>query len=391
MTSVIKNVYGSLQEELKRAKEDLKGVEENIKKIIGRDPNEGPPNRLMLKRTVSMVDSSDKEIETGTTWRPNQGDNNFIGRGRKVTTYRNWQDLNVKTNTNKDDERPIKRRLGEPKTVFSRLSGPPRISRNESSGEDNTISSLKPVLSSQVIVTPREIPSRKEVLAAQGSDESSKARNRRMFGALLGTLQKFRQEETKLKGREEKKAQVEKKLEEAAIREKEELKRERQELFQNRKRRQADIRNIELKMLRIQEQEEWEKSNKHLLNFIQTKAKPHIFYLPKKHIKKTEEALLASQSVIGKMIEKKRAEVQDEVAAILRRNKTQNEEMEIDNGQEESVDKENQEVTTDLIVPKVEDIKQEIENVNDLKPAIKEEVVSDIRVPNDSAESEIPV
>lgn len=52
---------------------------------------------------------------------------------------------------------------------------------------------------------------------------------------------------------EEKKAQVEKKLEEAAKREKEELKRERQALFQNRKRRQAEIRNIELKMARIQE------------------------------------------------------------------------------------------------------------------------------------------
>lgn len=45
MSSSIANVYGSLQAELEKAKEDLKGVEENIKKIIGRDPNEGPPNR----------------------------------------------------------------------------------------------------------------------------------------------------------------------------------------------------------------------------------------------------------------------------------------------------------------------------------------------------------
>lgn len=38
----IKKYYGSLQVELDRAKEDLKGVEESIKKMIGRDPNESP-------------------------------------------------------------------------------------------------------------------------------------------------------------------------------------------------------------------------------------------------------------------------------------------------------------------------------------------------------------
>lgn len=42
METTIKRFYGSLQVELERAKEDLKGVEESIKKIIGRDPNEGP-------------------------------------------------------------------------------------------------------------------------------------------------------------------------------------------------------------------------------------------------------------------------------------------------------------------------------------------------------------
>lgn len=56
-------------------------------------------------------------------------------------------------------------------------------------------------LISKVIVTPKEIPSREEALQAQNSDEKFKARNRRMFGSLLGTLQKFQQEETKLKSK----------------------------------------------------------------------------------------------------------------------------------------------------------------------------------------------
>ena len=57
------------------------------------------------------------------------------------------------------------------------------------------------MVSSRVIDTPREVPSRQEVIRRESTDERSKQRNRRMFGALLGTLQKFRQEETKLKAK----------------------------------------------------------------------------------------------------------------------------------------------------------------------------------------------
>lgn len=41
----------------------------------------------------------------------------------------------------------------------------------------------------------RELPTRAAVLRAQGGDEQARTRNRRMFGSLLGTLQKFKQEE----------------------------------------------------------------------------------------------------------------------------------------------------------------------------------------------------
>ncbi|KAJ8880794.1 hypothetical protein PR048_017265 [Dryococelus australis] len=102
---------------------------------------------------------------------------------------------------------------------------------------------------------------------------------------------------------EEKRAQVEKKLEENAKREKEELKRERQELFQERKRKQAEIRKIEFKILRIKEQDEWEAKHRYLLNFIQTRTKPHIFYLPKAQSAKTEERLVASQKAVAQLQE----------------------------------------------------------------------------------------
>lgn len=155
---------------------------------------------------------------------------------------------------------------------------------------------FKPAISSRVIPQTRELPSKEVILAAQG-DERSKARNRRMFGALLGTLQRFRQEETRMRDREDKRAVVEKKLEEAAKKEKEEMKKERHELFLDRRKKQQEIRRIEFKIQRVKEQDQWEARHRPLLNFIQTKSKPPIFYLPKVQNTKTEERLVASQKI----------------------------------------------------------------------------------------------
>ena len=60
---------------------------------------------------------------------------------------------------------------------------------------------MQPAVSSRVIATPREVPSRQEVLRRENVDERSRQRNKRMFGSLMGTLQKFCQEETKLKAK----------------------------------------------------------------------------------------------------------------------------------------------------------------------------------------------
>lgn len=182
------------------------------------------------------------------------------------------------------------------------FGGPPlkfykREEQEEEDMEDDD-AQFKPVISSRVIPQTREPPTKEIILAAQG-DERSKARNRRMFGALLGTLQRFRQEETRMRDREDKRAVVEKKLEEAAKREKEEMKKERQELFLDRRQKQQEIRRIELKMQRVKEQDDWEARHRPLLNFIQTKSKPQIFYSPKVQNSKTEERLVASQKIIA--------------------------------------------------------------------------------------------
>lgn len=47
----------------------------------------------------------------------------------------------------------------------------------------------------------RELPSRADVLKVQTGDEAARNRNRRMFGSLLGTLHKFKQEEIVLQNK----------------------------------------------------------------------------------------------------------------------------------------------------------------------------------------------
>lgn len=48
-------------------------------------------------------------------------------------------------------------------------------------------------------------------------------------------------------------------------------------------------------MGRVQEFEKWEESQKNLTNFILTKAKPHIYWLPKKMTDKATEKLNLSR------------------------------------------------------------------------------------------------
>lgn len=206
---------------------------------------------------------------------------------------------------------PVKKWNSDGKSVFSRLSDPPN--RNRYNNDEDEV---KPRVSSRVI---KEQPTREDIVAAQGGDEQTKARHRRIFGSLLGTLQKFCQEESRLKSKEEKKAQIEKKLEEQQKKEREVLRKEKQNLFSDRKRQQLEIRAMEIKMLKMKDLAAWEATKKPLANFIRTKAKQHLYYLPKVLDKKSQERLKRSKEDIDRMIEKKRKQVEEEIATIEQR------------------------------------------------------------------------
>ena len=71
-------------------------------------------------------------------------------------------------------------------------------------------------------------------------------RNRRMFGNLLGTLQRFRQDESRVKERELKKRKVEEKIEEKTEKEKEEARNKKRELFVERKKQQHELKILQV-------------------------------------------------------------------------------------------------------------------------------------------------
>lgn len=154
MGTEILKTFSHLQNELEEAKNSLKGVDANIKRLIGRDPSE--LQRPGTKRPLDEKNARQPFSKFG------RFENNELPKPRNRSAV----------------------------SVFKRLS---------EKVPDEPIAPPSKGLISKVIAAPKEVPSRQEMLDKQSKDTKYKERNRRMFGALLGTLQKFQQDECKLK------------------------------------------------------------------------------------------------------------------------------------------------------------------------------------------------
>lgn len=129
---------------------------------------------------------------------------------------------------------------------------------------------------------------REALLESHRSDPQILARNKRMFGMLMGTLQKFKTEET---GRESvtlKRCKVEEKLE-TSTREREasDVAVKSSTTVQLLKR----VDKAEARLDEIGRFKNWEKTHRHLGGYIRTETKPRIFWLPRLHNSKTEQRL----------------------------------------------------------------------------------------------------
>lgn len=153
----------------------------------------------------------------------------------------------------------------------------------------------------------------KSATDSQDRDCKGLARNKRMFGMILGTLQKFQTEESRRSSATQRRAEIEKKLDQEAEEERAHVKKERTELFKELRDKQVMERKLQLKIERVESQEQWEKSQAPLSSFIQTKCKPCLFYLPKKMTPETEKRLKDTKDKYRMIVAEKRAKVQKDL------------------------------------------------------------------------------
>lgn len=189
---------------------------------------------------------------------------------------------------------------------------PDAFSRLGAKEQDEADDFPRPKISSRV--SKEQPPATRENALAMQSRNNDLARNKRMFGSLLGTLQKFRNEEDK--GVQEKRAKIEMKIEKQQLMVKEKLKLEKDTLISDRRRKQLEIKSLEVKMFKMRNLKSWEEQKQSLLKFIGTKGKPQIFFLPKVMTPKSEALLNESQEEVQQMIENKRQSVNDEIKEI---------------------------------------------------------------------------
>lgn len=191
--------------------------------------------------------------------------------------------------------------------AFSRLGARPGADNDEADDFP------RPKISSRVISKEQPPASRENALAMQ-SKKHDFARNKRMFGSLLGTLQKFRNEEDR--DVQEKRAKIEMKIEKQQLLVKEQIKAEKDTLITDRRRKQLEIKSLEIKMFKLRHFKAWEEHTQTQLKYIGTKSTPKIFYLPKTMTPATEALLKESQDEVQRMIEEKREEVNEQIRSI---------------------------------------------------------------------------
>lgn len=180
------------------------------------------------------------------------------------------------------------------------------------SGDEDELTH-KPVIQSSVVATQKDSKSRQDIIQQQNSDEKGKARNRRMFGLLMGTLQQFRAEEKQKESQEMKRKAVEQKLEEKQKEEKEKLKTEKQQLFIDRKEKLMQMKQLENKIELVKLHEEWEEQTRTLMNFIRCNSKPHIFYLPKSHNEASQKKHQQTKAALEAIIDERKKQLHEEI------------------------------------------------------------------------------
>jgi hypothetical protein len=202
-------------------------------------------------------------------------------------------------------------------TKRSRVSSSSYDEHNTSLPEnfDETSSSSKS-LHSSIVPTNKIIKTKDDLISLVNRDQQSTGRNRRMFGVLLGTLNKFKAEANAYNEQSVglKRHEIERRLEEKQDKEREDKQHERTELIATKKNCQQKLKLVNMKLEIMQRMANHEKIHLSLRNFIRTKNKPYVFYLPKGSIDEIfQQKFQETQGDIDKEIEEFKRDCQREL------------------------------------------------------------------------------
>ncbi|EGD72353.1 hypothetical protein PTSG_00373 [Salpingoeca rosetta] len=153
-------------------------------------------------------------------------------------------------------------------------------------------------------VIPERSPSKPEAPrrpSLSGGDGKSAARNRRMFGMLMGTLEQANKR-TEKSTTQKKFDEIDQRLREQTEKEREESKQERIQLYTERRAKQAELLTLEQNAVLPRLTDEWQAHYDSLKVAIKTKASPPIFFLPGKHTEKTRELLEETSKDIDQLV-----------------------------------------------------------------------------------------
>lgn len=258
-----------LQSQRDALKENIQGVNDNIKKLTGRNPE--TDRRMSTQRRFQL-----KRASLGSS------SNNQQPPEKRSTSER--------------------RRWGSTVQVASSQGR-----KHLDSGGEEEEEEQKPAIASSIVATgkPMTIPKRPKV-----EDKAVNNRNRRMLGMLMGTLRQFKRESQFKSEQESKREEKLTKVEEQVKKEQEDAQNEKKELFEARRNKQDELRKLEFK---IDMTELGVQLKSHYDNFkglIQLKSTPRVFYRPAKHNDITRKLLEETQKQLTESLEHRLMEME---------------------------------------------------------------------------------
>uniref|UniRef100_A0A2P2I0R4 Dentin sialophosphoprotein-like n=1 Tax=Hirondellea gigas TaxID=1518452 RepID=A0A2P2I0R4_9CRUS len=336
------SLVNKIEDEIMKAKEHLQGVDDNIRRLSGRDfgddrpgyrprlsegymrnGRDGPPPAKRQSLGGGVFARLGGIVDHNGTEQNNAGGRNRGGREGYA------MDLDKRKRMDGRDEGSLRDNFRSPPrrepggAMFRRDGGEAirgrvaarRQSREFAQQGDAQLDDFQPAHKPAVASSVARAAVEKS--AAGTMDRESRDRNRRMFGALMGTLQSFKRDEAKQRDKEVQRQAVEKKLEQKGIAEQEEMKQERRRLWEEKKQQQVHLRKLAEQVQRVKEHEEWAEYQTQLTKFIKTKTSPEIFWMPCTPSSSSDKLLKASAIVINKDVQDRKRGLEEELHELL--------------------------------------------------------------------------